>query len=161
MRKRAGQSLLLSRAAQKTIYADVIRRPQIEACGLFLGRMDTDGNWLAEQAQPLQNTAASPVYFEFDPAELLQMELAYPGQIVGVYHSHPTGFPRASETDCQNMQRVNQEQQIPWVWLIISGPFDAYFVQQAHNTFATIPLIAYHHFATAGLQRVPIALGEG
>jgi proteasome lid subunit RPN8/RPN11 len=156
MPKQTSPYLVLANTAQQTILADVVQRPQIEACGVLLGTIDATGNWNVERAQPLVNSAASPVYFEFDPAELLQTELTYPEQIIGVYHSHPTGFPQASQTDRDNMQRVNLHQNIPWVWLIISGPFDASFFQKAQGALITTSLIAYHHFASSGLQRIPL-----
>jgi proteasome lid subunit RPN8/RPN11 len=156
MPKQTSPYLVLSNTAQQTILADVMQRSQIEACGVLLGTIDAIGNWNVEQAQPLVNSAASPVYFEFDPAELLQAELTYPERIIGVYHSHPTGFPRASQTDRDNMQRVNLQQNIPWVWLIISGPFDANNLQKAQETLIATSLIAYHHFASGGLQRIPL-----
>ena len=108
------QHLVLSHTAQQTILADIVQRSQIEACGVLLGTIDQDGHWNVAQAHPLTNSAASPVYFEFEPGELLEVELSQPDQIIGVYHSHPTGFPRASQTDRDNMQRVNQQQHIPW-----------------------------------------------
>lgn len=154
MPKRNSPHLVLGNTAQQTILADITQRSQIEACGVLLGSINSTGNWNVEQAQPLVNSAASPVYFEFDPAELLQVELTYPEQIIGVYHSHPTGFPQASQTDRDNMRRVNLQQSIPWVWLIISGPFDVNFRQKASGTLIASSLIAYHHFATGGLQRI-------
>lgn len=153
MKKQNSPHLVLGNAAQQTILDDIAQRSQIEACGVLLGTIDAAGNWNVEQAQPLVNSAASPVYFEFDPAELLQVELTYPEQIIGVYHSHPTGFPQASKTDRDNMQRVNLQESIPWVWLIISGPFDANF-RQKQGTLIACSLIAYHHFASSGLQRI-------
>ncbi|GER91589.1 hypothetical protein KDW_57510 [Dictyobacter vulcani] len=158
MRQHAIPYLALEKTAQEALLEDVSQRAEIEACGVLLGRMDTDGNWLVEQAQPLQNTAGSPVYFEFEPGELLETEMLHSGEVIGVYHSHPTGFPRASQTDRDNMQRVNQEQQIPWVWLIISGPFDAAFLQRARGSLEAAPLIAYHHFDREGLKNIPIHL---
>jgi proteasome lid subunit RPN8/RPN11 len=82
--------------------------------------------------------------------------LAYPQQIVGVYHSHPTGYARASNTDQENMRRVNQEEDIPWIWLIIRGPFDIAPQQEDACALLEQRLIAYHHFQEEGLQRVAI-----
>src|SRR5436190_8632319 len=124
----------LSVAAQKNLFLDLCARPHIEACGVLLGNIDASGNWYIERTLPLRNVFSSPVYFEFAPEELLEIELAYPGQIVGVYHSHPTGFASASKTDRDNMKRVNKEQQIPWLWLIVRGPFDATFTSRADMT---------------------------
>ncbi|HXX79863.1 MAG TPA: Mov34/MPN/PAD-1 family protein, partial [Ktedonobacteraceae bacterium] len=86
---------------------------------------------------------------------------AYSGRIIGVYHSHPTGLAVASRTDHQNMKRVNVEEHIPWVWLIVSGPFDQApsFFQQVQRRLHRIPdtaIVAYHFFENEGLQRLVI-----
>jgi proteasome lid subunit RPN8/RPN11 len=148
----------LSIDAQKTLLQDVYQRRQIEACGVLLGSIDADGNWYVQQAKPLPNTFSSSVYFEFAPEDLLEVELAHPGQIVGVYHSHPGGFAAASTTDRENMQRVNQEQHIPWVWLIIYGPFDEAFVQQPQELIPLESILAYHHYETEGLCQITVIL---
>ncbi|HEY0754037.1 MAG TPA: M67 family metallopeptidase [Ktedonobacteraceae bacterium] len=158
-------SLLLSAAAWKTILLDAHGRQGIEACGALLGQMDQEGNWYVEEAVPLRNIAASPVYFEFDPAELLLIELEQPDRMVGVYHSHPDGPALASSTDRKNMRRVNLEEDIPWVWLIVSGPFSqSPQANSAENpetrqedTISARGLIAYHHYQQTGLQKIPIA----
>ncbi len=158
MTKTANTQVTISVEAQRTLFADIYQRPAIEACGVLLGTIDEQGNWHVEQAYPLRNIFSSPVYFEFDPEELLMVELTYPEQIIGVYHSHPTGFPRASSTDRDNMQRVNQEQQIPWIWLIVSGPFTQESTQQADGLIPATSMIAYHHYVQEGLRKVPIQL---
>lgn len=165
MRKKQQPQVSISAHAQKTLIIDVHKRQKIEACGLLLGRIDDLGNWHIEQAHPLRNTFDSPVYFEFAPEDLLAVELAYPSQIVGVYHSHPTGLAIASGTDRQNMRRVNVEQQIPWIWLIVYGPFDTSptFLQQVQRSLSQIAgssMVAYHHYAHDGLRRVPIHCEE-
>jgi proteasome lid subunit RPN8/RPN11 len=148
------QHVTLSQAAQAALLSDIRERFSIEACGVLLGRRDAADNWYVEQAIALPNIFDSPVYFEFAPEDLLAVELNYPGQTVGVYHSHPTGFDRASETDRQNMQRINQGQHIPWIWLIICGPFDDAFTKAIPQD----AILAYHHYAETGLQRVPLVL---
>jgi proteasome lid subunit RPN8/RPN11 len=148
----------LSKAAQEALLRDICGRPSIEACGVLLGHRDEADNWYVENIVPLPNVFDSPVYFEFAPEDLLAVELSYPGQTVGVYHSHPTGFDRASETDRQNMERVNQEQHIPWIWLIISGPFNSTFLEQAKGIIPYNSIIAYHHYAKTGLQRIALVL---
>jgi len=147
--------------AQKTLLDDVYTRRRIEACGLLTGCIDVGGNWHNEEAHPLRNIYDSPVYFEFSPEDVLAIELDNPGQIIGAYHSHPTGLPRASSTDRQNMKRVNLEQQIPWVWLIISGPFDesstSFRRERSRSRNGKGPaIIAYHHYEGLGLQLVSI-----
>jgi proteasome lid subunit RPN8/RPN11 len=145
----------ISSGAWSILYEDVRQRRQIEACGILLGTIDEKGNWHVQEAYPLRNISDSPVYFEFAPEELLDAELRFPGQIVGVYHSHPTGYPTASDTDRENMRRVNKEQHIPWVWLIIRGPF-----HQTTSDFVTssekMSIVAYHHYDGLGLQLIPI-----
>jgi proteasome lid subunit RPN8/RPN11 len=148
----------LSKTAQKELLTDICGRPTIEACGVLLGHRDAAGNWYVNEVLALPNIFDSPVYFEFAPEDLLAVELNYPGQIVGVYHSHPTGFDRASETDYQNMQRINQQQHIPWVWLIICGPFDETFIERAKGAIIQNSVIAYHYYEEIGLRRVTLVM---
>ena len=146
--------VFISDEAQQLLFEDICQRKHIEACGVLLGHIDSQGNWHVERVQPLQNSSQSPVYFEFEPEELLAVELEHAGEIVGVYHSHPTGFAVASSTDCENMKRVNVEQQIPWVWLIISGPFDETFEPGQKSS-----MIAYHYYEELELQEIGIEFG--
>jgi proteasome lid subunit RPN8/RPN11 len=148
--------VVLSIDSRKTLLQDIYQRRSIEACGVLLGTIDVDGNWHIQQALPLRNTSHSSVYFEFAPEELLEVELTYPGQIVGVYHSHPGGFAAASTTDRENMQRVNQEQHIPWVWLIIYGPFDEAFMQRSKEHIPLPAILAYHHYEQEGLHELSV-----
>jgi|SRR5579884_1795842 proteasome lid subunit RPN8/RPN11 len=164
MKKKRAARVLLSTSAWKTMLLDARGRQEIEACGALLGSMDEEGNWHVEEALPLRNIYASPVYFEFDPADLLAIDLEQPGRMVGVYHSHPVGPAVASSTDRQNMQRVNGEQQIPWVWLILSGPFSGSSADESTNdderhddgNITAHGLRAYHYYQDIGLQQVAI-----
>lgn len=155
MTKQAKTFVKLSVVAQQALDADVYQRRHIEACGLLIGQRDEQGNWLVEQICPLRNTHNSSVYFEFAPEDLIEAELRYPECIIGVYHSHPTGFAKASSTDRENMRRVNREQDIPWVWLIARGPFDK---TNASDCLPVSAMIAYHHYAEQGLCVVNIVL---
>jgi proteasome lid subunit RPN8/RPN11 len=157
MNRAAKAKLCISRAAQDTILSDIYSRNTIEACGALLGTVDEQGSWHVKTAHPLRNTFNSPVYFEFDPEDLLAIDLNHPGLMIGVYHSHPTGFPVASNTDRENMRRVNLEQQIPWIWLIISGPFDTCNTHLSDEQIARNSMIAYHHYKE-GLQQIEIQL---
>ena len=165
MTRLAHAQVTLTHKALRTIYQDIAQRPSIEACGVLLGTLDEQNNWHIEQAQPLCNIFSSPVYFEFDPEELLMVELAHPEQIIGVYHSHPTGFARASSTDRENMQRVNQQQRIPWIWLIINGPFErvSSLLEEEQDLLSIAPAAsfkAYHHYADAGLRDIRVRFDE-
>ncbi len=159
------QEVILSIDAHKTLLADIYGRRHIEACGLLTGTIDDFGNWHIKQAHPLPNIFNSPVYFEFAPEDVLAIELDHPGQVIGAYHSHPTGLAVASHTDRASMKRVNLEQQIPWVWFIISGPFDE-IVTSLHllrNGTQRVPrpaMIAYHHYEQHGLCQVSIRLSS-
>lgn len=155
--------LVLSTGAWKTILLDAYKRQNIEACGALLGSMDEKGNWRVEEAYPLRNIYASNVYFEFDPTDLLRIDLEQPGRMVGVYHSHPAGPAQASSTDRKNMRRVNLEQGIPWAWLIVSGPFSNKSTEAESQSEARISLggvIAYHHYQDLGLQQITIQRSE-
>ncbi len=165
MHKQAEAQVRLSAAAKKTLLLDVYKRRRIEACGVLIGSIDETGNWQVEAAHPLRNPFDSPVYFEFDPEDLLRVDLLYPERVIGAYHSHPTGFARASSTDRKNMKRVNVEQRIPWVWLIISGPFEraATLLQEEQDFLSILPVssfIAYHHYTDTGLQQVELRFDD-
>ncbi len=165
MRKHETAEVTISASAQKTLLLDVFKRQRIEACGLLIGSIDDSGNWHVEETHPLRNIFDSPTYFEFAPEDLLAADLAYPGRVIGVYHSHPTGLASASHTDHQNMKRVNVEEHSPWVWLIVSGPFDhtPTLLQQVQRHLQRIPnpsIIAYHHYADQGLRQIGIRFEE-
>ena len=165
MRKHEKAEVSIDARAYETLLLDVYKRQRIEACGLLLGAIDQAGNWHVEETHSMRNTSDSPVYFEFAPEELLAADLAYPGRVIGAYHSHPTGLAVASRTDHQNMKRINAEEQIPWVWLIISGPFDHLpsLFQQVQRRLQRIPdtsIVAYHYYEGEGLQRIAIHFEE-
>jgi len=70
----------------------------LECCGLLLGRAHA-----ITQAVPAANVAAEPARrFEIDPAALIAAHRAARAggpQVLGYYHSHPTGDARPSATD--------------------------------------------------------------
>ena len=161
MRKNHKAEVSINARAYEALLLDVYKRQRIEACGLLLGTIDQEGNWHVEDTHPMRNISDSPVYFEFAPEELLSADLAYSGRVIGTYHSHPTGLAVASRTDHQNMKRVNVEENIPWVWLIISGPFDhsPSLLQQVQRRLQRVPdtsIVAYHYYADEGIQRITI-----
>jgi proteasome lid subunit RPN8/RPN11 len=158
MAKQESKGLVtLDQIALQEMVSDVFQRTDIEACGVLIGSL-SNNHWSVEHACPLHNIAHSAVYFEFAPEDLLAVELAYPGQVVGVYHSHPTGYARASRTDQKNMRRINLEQAIPWIWLIIRGPFDESILPEELEDQWDYQqrIIAYHHYQKGGLQIIPI-----
>jgi len=165
MRKHPKAEVTIDATAYKALLLDVYKRQQIEACGLLLGITDQAGNWHIEDIHPMRNIFDSAVYFEFAPEELLSADLAYSDRVIGAYHSHPTGLAVASRTDNQNMKRINAEEHIPWIWLIISGPFDhsPSLLQQVQRRLQRIPgtsIVAYHYYEDEGLQRIAINFEE-
>lgn len=68
-----------------------------EACGLLAGRGDR-----VDEALPVANQLHSPTRFYMDPVELviaLHWMDDHNLDILGIYHSHPTGPNHPSETD--------------------------------------------------------------
>ncbi|QEC49956.1 M67 family metallopeptidase [Baekduia soli] len=67
------------------------REAPVECCGFVVLR---DGR--AVDVVPVQNTAHSPLRFEFAPADVLAL-----GQVeeAVIYHSHTRSAPRPSQTD--------------------------------------------------------------
>jgi len=158
MEKQQEAFVWLSVETQKALFVDVCHRHTIEACGILLGSIDERGNWHVEEALPLRNIFDSPVYFEFAPEDLLRIELEYAQRVIGVYHSHPTGYARASSTDKENMKRVNVDEDIPWVWCIIQGPFTDTFARHHNGRVTDAIMRAYHHYTTKGLQQITIRI---
>ena len=69
----------------------------LEACGLVAGKNDQVGRVI-----PIRNQAQSPERFVMDPYEQLQAFawIETNGlELLGIFHSHPTGPETASQTD--------------------------------------------------------------
>jgi proteasome lid subunit RPN8/RPN11 len=69
-----------------------------EACGLLVGRGSAD------RFIPMENTLASTTAFEMDPAQLISAfrDLRQGGEeLIGIYHSHPSGPARPSKMDIE------------------------------------------------------------
>jgi len=109
----------------------------------------TDTGWEVTDARPLPNIHASPTYFEFDPADLLRIHLTEGEHIIGVYHSHPYGPPRASSTDRRQIASMPES---GWVWLIFSGPF------AGNNADLVATIVAYQYDSQDGPAEVPVML---
>jgi proteasome lid subunit RPN8/RPN11 len=85
-----------------------------ECCGLLLGRGER-----IDEAWPTDNVAADPLrHFEIDPAALIaawRAARAGGPVILGYFHSHPTGHPRPSATDCAHASGDGR------AWAIVAG----------------------------------------
>jgi len=91
------RQLILSRQHWQEMRAHVDRQVPLEACGLLAGHGDR-----VEHVLLVRNQAQSPVRFVMDPYEQLQAFDwldAHGLDLVGIFHSHPTGPDMASATD--------------------------------------------------------------
>ena len=85
-----------------------------EVCGLLLGTADR-----IDAALPCRNVAADPATaFEIDPAQLIAAHRAARrggAQVLGCYHSHPSGDARPSRRDAAGAEANG------WIWVIVGG----------------------------------------
>jgi proteasome lid subunit RPN8/RPN11 len=94
--------LRMTRAAYDAVVdAALDGRPE-EVCGVLAGERDGATSRVAS-VHPVPNVASNPtVRYALDPeAQFAAFEAAEADghEVVGFYHSHPTGPPRLSETD--------------------------------------------------------------
>ncbi|MCH8862320.1 MAG: M67 family metallopeptidase [Proteobacteria bacterium] len=86
-----------------------------EACGLIAGRIDNAGDALVTALHPSENLAEGCGSFEIDPALHMRLQRDLRGgdeEIIGVYHSHPSGLAEPSAHDARAAAYAG------WVWLI-------------------------------------------
>ena len=91
------KTLKMQSAHLQTMQHHVAEQAPLEACGLLVGKQDS-----VEAVLKVRNAAQSPVRFRMDPQEqynaLMWIE-ANELDLVGIYHSHPSGPETASATD--------------------------------------------------------------
>ena len=96
-----------------TLLAEASRAGPEECCGLLLG------HGRIELARPAANLAADRLrHFEIDPAALFfahRAERAGELQLLGYYHSHPTGSVELSATDLASASGDGR------VWAIVAN----------------------------------------
>jgi proteasome lid subunit RPN8/RPN11 len=106
--------LEISREALAGIRAATAAAHPNEACGLLFGDADRITGW-----QGTQNVAERPdVEFEIDPAALfaaLRAERAGGPQLIGYWHSHPSGVVKPSRRDAE-MADIDGK-----IWVIVAG----------------------------------------
>lgn len=103
-----------------TLLAEAASAAPDECCGVLLGR------GRIEQALPAANVALDRQrHFEIDPAALIAAHRAARSgggpAVLGYYHSHPTGHPVPSATDCEHAGGDGS------VWAIVAGTRDVAF----------------------------------
>jgi proteasome lid subunit RPN8/RPN11 len=96
-----GMDIEVTSAVIATLVAEAARIAPAECCGLLLGR-----GIRIFAVRPAANVADEPLTrFEIDPAALISAHRearAGGAELIGYYHSHPTGHPRPSATDCEH-----------------------------------------------------------
>lgn len=96
------------------IVAEARATPDVEVCGLLLGR-----GGAVETIRPCRNVAFDPARrFEIDPAALIAAyRAARDGgpAILGCYHSHPSGIATPSAQDAADAAPNG------WLWVIVAG----------------------------------------
>lgn len=123
------------------IVAETSASPDLEVCGLLLGRDDA-----ITAVLPCRNVAADPSRrFEIDPAALIAAHRrARAGELalLGHYHSHPTGSAAPSEQDALNAAADGA------VWLIAAGDVVTAWMARPNGE-------RHGRFDPVGLRRVP------
>lgn len=108
----------VTRAVLDSLLAEAAKAGRMECCGLLLGKVE-GGIERIDAVRPCANVADDPATrFEIDPAALLAAHKAARAggsQILGYYHSHPTGHPVPSATDCEHASGDGR------VWAIVAS----------------------------------------
>ncbi|TKX85178.1 M67 family peptidase [Halorubrum sp. SS5] len=94
----------LTRAAYDDIVYRAYEGGEAEVCGVLAGDRGTDGDpSVVTRTHPAENVADTPeIRYRMDPEtqlELIETVEAAGRDVVGFYHSHPTGPTHPSETD--------------------------------------------------------------
>lgn len=109
-----GMGIAVASGVLATLVEEAARVAPAEACGLLLG----EGNHIT-QAQPAANVHPDPArHFEIDPVALIaayKAERAGGPRLIGYYHSHPSGHPTPSATDCAQASGDGR------IWAIVAG----------------------------------------
>lgn len=115
-----------------------------EACGLLVGQR-ADNAVLVSEARESRNIASDPrAHFEVDPGLRLRLQRELRGQgleIVGVFHSHPSGDPAPSKTDCAAIWEPDL------LWLITAVEQGTVGVSQAYTVDDTGAPLSFRQIA--------------
>lgn len=125
-----GTELEVTSGANATLLSEAARAAPAEACGLLLGEAGAQGERVV-RVQVCTNVAADPLrHFEIDPAALIAAHRAARGggpALVGYFHSHPTGHPLPSATDCEHAGGDGK------VWAIVTADAIGWFRDTAEG----------------------------
>lgn len=113
-----------------TLLEEAERAAPHECCGVLLGQ-----GTRIESAVSAANVSPEPLTrFEIDPAALFAAHREARGggrQLIGYYHSHPSGHPVPSATDCEHSTGDMR------VWAIVAGG-EVAFWRDSGNGFAPL-----------------------
>jgi proteasome lid subunit RPN8/RPN11 len=87
----------------RSMISEAKRLAPQEACGLLLGHT-MQGQFQVLEVHPVENVYKSPYRYRMDPQQQIQVFLEMEQrdlQLVGIYHSHPTGPDHPSAKDIQ------------------------------------------------------------
>lgn len=105
----------MTRGIAQALLEQAADSPHQEVCGLLLGQ----GDGHITQVLPAANVHPRPArFFEIDPAVLIGATKAARGgglQVLGCYHSHPSGTPAPSATDAAMAARDGK------LWAIVAN----------------------------------------
>jgi proteasome lid subunit RPN8/RPN11 len=114
-----GMVVEVTSGVMATLRREADRAAPEECCGLLLGRGEPGAKARIDTALPAENVSDQPcLRFEIDPVALLAAHKAARAggpQVLGYYHSHPTGHPVPSATDCEHSTGDLR------IWAIIAG----------------------------------------
>lgn len=120
----------VTRGVIATMYDEALAAAPFECCGLLLGR---DGR--IEIASPAANVSLQPALrFEIDPMALFAAHKAARSggpEVLGFYHSHPSGHPVPSATDCEHSTGDLR------IWAIVARDKVAFF-RDSGNGFTSL-----------------------
>jgi proteasome lid subunit RPN8/RPN11 len=111
--------------------SELAKKSPVEVCGFLVGRKEGD-SVVVEEIRETRNRLNSPVEFEIDPLEIVEVldEAEEKGlEVVGIFHSHIKCPPVPSEKDLKGMNMWRN------VWLIVtpSGEFQAWILENGGN----------------------------
>lgn len=106
--------IVVTSGALVTLASQSLRDREQECCGLLLGR-----GGVIRAVQPCENVHPDPArHFEIDPVALIAAHKAARNggaELIGYYHSHPTGLAQPSATDRAQASGDGK------VWAILTG----------------------------------------
>lgn len=129
--------LWVTREVIELLHAEAVRTHPKECCGILLGEGDR-----ITAIMPADNVHAQPgTHFEIDPRSLIDAHRSARSggpQVLGYYHSHPTGDPAPSAIDRAEAAHDGA------IWAIVAGDAIGWW-RDRPDGFATLPYAVIPH----------------